>query len=85
MSKVETGFMVCLNSSQMQTLVLSGLRTAMMGQPILLFQQVPKYLHAVTKQFSSVSILSLTKYGTIHALHYLGEVAGSMIILALNL
>ena len=41
LSKVETGFIICLKSPQMRTLVLSGLRSATMVA--VLYQQVLKY------------------------------------------
>ena len=70
MSKVETGFMVCLKSPQTQTLVLSGLRTATMGSAHYAVSTGSK-VPPVTKWFSSVSILSRKKYGTVRALQYL--------------
>ena len=61
LSKVETGFMVCLKYPQMRTLVLSGLRTATMGaahSAVSTGSKVPSF----TKWFSFVSILSMELY-----------------------
>ena len=67
----------------MRTLVLSGLRTTTMGTAHSAVSTGSK-VTPVTKQFSSVSILSCKKYRTVHALQYLGGAAGSIIILALK-
>ena len=76
LSKVETGFTVCLKSPHMRTLVLSGFRTPTMGvaHPA---DSTGSKVPSVTKRFSSVSILSHKKYETVCALQYLGGAAGS--------
>ena len=72
--------MICLKSPYMQTLVLSGLRMGAAHSAVSTDSKVP----SVTKQFSSISILSHTKYATVRTLQYLGGVAGSTIVLTLK-